>query len=138
MKKILAIAALIMLSYSCINKENDSGYNPDQYEETKMTLEEQERNSPLKFVDIDFKYRKNVWNTFVIQGTITNNATIATYKNPVIRFSFYSKTGRHLGNQDKIWDEYLAPGQSLEVEFREANMSNAKEVRANLINVKPK
>ncbi|PWL24452.1 MAG: hypothetical protein DCO96_13295 [Fluviicola sp. XM-24bin1] len=138
MRGILIITALIFVTLSCVNRIDSSGFSPAEYEETKMTLEEQEKSNPMGFIDIDIQYRKNMWGTFIISGSITNRATIATYKEPVFRFSYYSKTGRLLGNKDKIWDEFLEPGKSLQVEFREPNMSNAQEVRVDLINAKAK
>jgi len=72
------------------------------YEETKLSLEEQEQRNPLKFIEVDGTYRQNFWGSFVMEGTIRNNATVAVYKDPVITFSFYSKTGSHLGDESRV------------------------------------
>ncbi|MDB2656422.1 hypothetical protein N9Y60_00045 [Crocinitomicaceae bacterium] len=136
-KYFIGIVVSLTLSLGCVNKGDGTGFNSEDYEETKMTLEEQEKSSPLDFIEIKFSYRKNMWGTFLMNGSIKNNATVATYKEPVIRFSFYSKTGRHLGDRDRVWDEFLPPGKSLQVEYRETNMSNATEVRVDIIKAQP-
>ncbi|MCK4664130.1 MAG: hypothetical protein KAT68_14780 [Bacteroidales bacterium] len=82
------------------------------YQETKMTLEDKEKQNPTAFLLTDGTYRINLLGEWVLEGTISNSATIATYKDVVLKVDFYSKTETHLGSERHAIYEYFSAGQT--------------------------
>ena len=82
------------------------------YQETKMTLEDKEKQNPTAFLSTDGTYRINLLDEWVLEGTISNSATIATYKDVVLNVAFYSKTETHLGSERHTIYEYFSAGQT--------------------------
>ncbi|CAN5833455.1 hypothetical protein BH11BAC7_BH11BAC7_33380 [soil metagenome] len=104
---------LIFLFFSaCTPHTTPNNYTAAGYEEQKMTLEEQEKQNPLSFLSSDGTYRKNLLGRFVLDGTITNKATVATYKDIVLQIKFYSQTETLLGTKDFSIYEYYPPGST--------------------------
>lgn len=119
MKKI--IPALIMLTFvfaACSNgdKSNDPKAN-DEYQKTKESLGETEKKNPKQFLTVNGYDRKSVIGQLVgirvIKGTVTNKATVATFKDVDVELSFFSKTGALLEKTHEMVYETIAPGNSV-------------------------
>ncbi len=114
MKKI--IPALIMLSFvfaACGGDEKSADKNDkDKYEQTKETLEQTEKKNPKRFLTVEGSDRKNLIGQRVIKGTVSNKATVASYKDVDIELSFYSETGTLLEKDHEVIYETIAPGGS--------------------------
>jgi hypothetical protein len=114
MKYVLfKISCFLLLIVSC-----HGNLSPGSYEEQKMTLEQQEKQSPLLFLSTDGSYRLNFWGRYVLDGTISNTATVATYKDVVIEISFYSKTQTLLETKQYTLYEYYPPGSRKSFELK--------------------
>lgn len=75
------------------NNGGDSRNSSGSYKEKVMSVEDIERSSPLDFLEVNGEYNTNFWgNKFVIKGAIQNTATVASYKDVVLRIIYYSKT----------------------------------------------
>ena len=120
MKNELNFAFTIILSglffclYSCDFASSTSygDYGNDQsYEETKWTLEEKEQENPLSFLSTDGQYwQKRFGKKWIIEGTISNSASIATYKDVVLEIQFYSGTNTFISSTEHIFYEYFPAG----------------------------
>jgi hypothetical protein len=114
MKKI--IPALIILSVvftACGGDEKAADTKAkDKYEETKETMEQTEKKNPKRFLTVEGSDRKNLIGQRVIKGTITNKATVASYKDIDIELSFYSETGALLEKDHEVIYENIAAGNS--------------------------
>lgn len=114
MKKV--IPALILLSFvfiSCGGDEKAADAKAkDKYEQTKETLEQTEKKNPKRFLTVEGSDRKNLIGQRVIKGTISNKATVASYKDVDIELSFYSETGTLLEKDHEVIYETIAPGSS--------------------------
>lgn len=114
MKKI--IPALIMLCFVFIacnsNKKDDPAKDKDKYQQTKETLEQTEKKNPKRFLTVDGHDRKNLIGQRVIKGTVSNKATVASFKDVDIELSFFSKTGTLLEKDHEVVYETIAPGES--------------------------
>jgi len=84
----------------------------DKYEQTKESLEVTEKKNPKRFLSVEGNDRKNLLGQRVIKGTVTNKATVASYKDVDIELSFYSKTGALLEKDHEVIYETIAPGSS--------------------------
>jgi hypothetical protein len=114
MKKI--IPALIMLSFvfaACGGDDKAADKkDKDKYEQTKETLEQTEKKNPKRFLTVEGSDRKNLIGQRVIKGTISNKATVASYKDVDIELSFYSETGALLERDHEVIYETIAAGGS--------------------------
>lgn len=114
MKKI--IPALIFAGFvftACSGDEKAADEKgKDKYEQTKETLEQTEKKNPKRFLTVEGHDRKNLLRQTVIKGTISNKATVASYKDIDIELSFYSKTGALLEKDHEVIYETIAPGGS--------------------------
>ncbi len=114
MKKIFVIlvsASLIFLS--CSESETTKAANEkESYEIAKESLQDKEVKNPQNFLTVTGNDRHNLVGQTVIKGTITNKATVASYKDVDIKLDFYSKTGTLLETDKETVYEIIAPGQS--------------------------
>lgn len=128
-KKII-IVFLLFLSviigglfiFENIKKEHNNEASVDTYKEKEMTIEEIEHSTPTNFLIAEANYNKNFFgNKLKIRGIITNNATIATYKDVVIRVTYFSKTETELGSVDQILYEKFPPNSKTNFELKIEN-----------------
>jgi len=109
MKKLSGILFSIILLAACHSKTSNDGY-----EKSKETLEEQEKENPLRFLSVSNHNKHNLVGKMVIKATIANNAKICIYKDVELELAFYSKTGTLLEkDSETIYDE-ITPGNSIE------------------------
>ncbi len=80
MKKTIVITSVlaILILSSCNSGNSDRPKTP---EELKMELKMQEQSAPTDYLSADGTYKENFWgDKLKISCTITNKATVATYK----------------------------------------------------------
>lgn len=95
----------------CNDKKMSSKQN-DTYEKSKMTIEEIERKTPLKFLSVETKDKRNLIGQTVLKGEIFNKATVVAYKDITIHIAFYSKTNAMLEEDEEVIYETIKPGSS--------------------------
>lgn len=116
-----------LLGYGFLGKLNH-GSADASYIEKVMTVEEIERANPTNFLNADGTFRKNFWgNKFKVNCIITNKATVASYKDAVVRITYYSKTNTELGSKDYTIYEVFPPHSTKTVELK---IDNYKDVSA--------
>ncbi len=110
-----------------INKFNGSGSSSgESYEQKVMTVEEIERLTPTDFLSASGTYKETFWgDKFKVNCVITNKATVATYKDAVVRITYYSKTQTALGSKDYTVYEIFPPTSTKTVELK---IDNYKDV----------
>lgn len=92
------------------SRNNNIVQEEPTYNETKSTLENQERANPLDFLSTNGTYRDQVLGTKkVLEGTISNAATIVTYKDVVLEVTYYSKTNSIIGTETLTLYDYFPP-----------------------------
>lgn len=112
------------------NMSSGSGYssNGDTYQEKVMTIEEIERATPTDFLSASGTYKESFWgDKFKVNVVITNKATVASYKDAVIRITYYSKTETALGSKDYTIYETFPPTSTKTVELK---IDNYKDVNS--------
>lgn len=110
MKIVFASLSLALLATACNSEANELKKQTDRYEQTKLSLEEMEKQSPAKFLSVTESDKKNLLGQRVVKGKITNNARMASFKDVEIKVAFYSKTGVLLEEDVETIYETLAPG----------------------------
>ena len=120
MKKI--IPALILVSFVFAACGSDEKANDektkDKYEQTKETLEQTEKKNPKRFLSVEGDERKNLIRQTVVKGTISNKATVASFKDIDIELSFYSETGALLLKDHEVVYKVVGPNSSENFKYK--------------------
>ena len=142
--KILIIIAIVLLVIvggpSIFNYfNNNGGYGSgDSYQEKVMTIEEIERSQPTNFLSADGTYRETFWgDKFKINCVIKNSATVATYKDAVVRITYYTKTKTKLGSKDYSIYEVFPPNSTKTVELKIENYKDVNSIGWKVISASP-
>jgi hypothetical protein len=125
-----------MIASCNLVEKNKEEKKKQSYEVSKKTIEEIERESPLKFVSVVGKDKKNIIGQTVVKGTIINKATTVAYKNFSIRVSFYSKTGTLLEEDEETIMEQVGPGDEVEFKSKFFAPKDAEEVKLKVVSAK--
>lgn len=112
MKKIIPAFIILSFVFTACNSNDKDARGKDKYEQTKETLEQTEKKTPKRFLTVEGNDKKNLIGQTVIKGTITNKATVASFKDVDVELSFYSKTGALLQRDHEVVYETIAPGNS--------------------------
>lgn len=130
MKHILYIAfiALSVVACNSANSERPS----DKYEAKKKSLEETERENPLQFLRIKGDNHVNLLNQEVVEGEITNKATLAAFKDIEVRITFKSKIGSTIEKAVKTVNEVVPPGESVSFKFKMKKPKGTSDVSVDI------
>jgi len=82
-------------------------------EQIRAELAQSERQSPGQFISGRTGHRRNLIGETVIEGTLNNSATIAVFKDVVLRVDFLSKTNTIITSKDFTIYEIIRPGQTI-------------------------
>ncbi|MBS4063513.1 MAG: hypothetical protein KGZ74_03090 [Chitinophagaceae bacterium] len=109
----------LISDYNDRNNSGSLGGFNTSYERKVMTVEEIEQADPAKFIKADGKYMPTVFGKkFRIFGKVTNNATVAKYKDISIKINYYSETETFLHSEVYVLYEYLTPHMAKEFEIK--------------------
>ena len=138
MKKI--IPALIILSFvfaACGgNDKTAEDKAKDKYEQTKETLGETEKKNPKRFLTVDGSDRKNLMRQTVIKGAITNNATVASFKDIDVELIFYSQTGALLLKDHEVIYKVIGPNSSETFKYKTYAPKGSDSVAMKIVSAK--
>jgi hypothetical protein len=109
--RLFKIVFTCLLSIILFNSCENSYVSPQTYEEKKVSLEDQEKENPSSFLQVKGTFRTNLFGQYVIEGQIINSATVARYKDVVIKIEFKSKTESVIGSTQKTVYEFFNPGE---------------------------
>ncbi len=101
--RLILITIGVIGAYAIINVvfSSNPDSNPSNYYEQKLTIEETENSDPLRFLSVEGNYNESFWGTeFKLKGKVINRASIADYKDLVLRITYYSKTKSAIGTKD--------------------------------------
>ncbi len=111
MRHFFSFLLLMMVIASSCNSSNSERPSA-QYESKKESLADMERGNPLKFLKVNGDSHTNLINKEVVQGTISNSATMAAYKDVEVRITFKDKSGSVIEKNTKIINEVVQPNSS--------------------------
>ena len=110
MKPIFYLLAIFLVAGSCENKNDYDVKAERNYENSKLSLEKTEQQSPDVFLAVKGERKKNILGQSIIKGQLINRAKIVSYKDIDVKLSFYSKTGALLEEDHEVLYETIAPG----------------------------
>jgi hypothetical protein len=109
----------------------------ETYEEKVERILKMEQSQPTKFLNATGTYRENLLGDKIkISCTIENNATSASYKDAVVRVTFFSKTKTILGSEDFTVYEVFNPQNSKTVELKVNNYTDVSTLGWDVIKAK--
>ena len=120
MKKIIPVLIVVSFVFaSCTGDEkSEEAKSKDKYEQTKETLGETEKKNPKRFLSVEGDERKNLIRQTVVKGTITNKATVASFKDIDVELSFYSETGALLLKDHEVVYKLIGPNSSENFKYK--------------------
>lgn len=128
MKTLLFVLSLFLFS-SC---GSDSSYEPT-HEDIKISLEDAEKASPTEFLKANGTYRQNLINQWVLEGTVSNTASLAKYKDVVLKIVYYSKTQTEIGSEEKTLFEYFKPNTKQNFKIKTAGFDGTSSIGFEII-----
>lgn len=133
---ILTVGGFVIIEN--INANYDNGSESETYQEKVMTIEEIERATPTDFLSASGTYKENFWgDKFKVNVVITNNATVASYKDAVVRITYYSKTETALVTKDYTIYETFPPTSTKTVELKIDNYKDVSSLGWDVIQATP-
>ena len=127
---------LIFFVCACNNKGKKQNEKVDDYETSKMTIEEIESKNPKKFLKVEGRDKHNLIGQTVVKGKISNTATVVGYKDVTIKISFFSKTGTLLEEDEETIYNEVKPGGTLEFKSKFYAPKGSSDVKLDIINAK--
>lgn len=137
---LIAGAVLIVIIAALINNSNHSSsiINTESYQEKVMTVEEIERANPAQFLDASGTYKETFFGDKVrVHGTITNNATVAGYKDVVVEIIFYSATETELDRKQYTIYDFFPAHQTKSFELKIVKPQACEKLGWNAVNATP-
>lgn len=101
---------------------------PAKYEEKKASLSSMEQDSPIKFLKVTGSVRGNLMGQTVVEGDISNNATLVTYKNIQLQLSFKDDNGKTIDKQKYVVDDVVKPGASVDYKLKVKHVKGVSAV----------
>ncbi len=130
MRSIIILLVVSAMFMGCHSGEQQPSA---KYEEKKATLEEMERDSPLKFLRVNASHHGNLLNQTVVEGEITNKATLVSYKNIQVQVSFLDKDNAVIEKQKETLDDVVKPGSSMDFKIKTTHVKGASSVTIDII-----
>jgi hypothetical protein len=112
MKKYFSLVIFAAILLFACNENDSSKEKKESYEVTKKELLSKEQKDPTAFISISGHNKKNIVGQTVVRGTLTNKASVASFKDVEIKLTFYSKTKALLETDKETIFEILEPGES--------------------------
>lgn len=91
---------------------------PKTAEELRAELLVQEENAPDEYLKVKGFSRRNFINQLVLEGSISNTATLASFKDPVLSVTWYSKTNTELETKEYRVFELIRAHRSKEFKLK--------------------
>lgn len=117
MKPVFALAIVSLLILSCnqaANKERPSA----QYENKKASLADMERENPMKFLKVNGDSHVNLINKEVVEGTISNQATLAAFKDIEVQVIFKDKGGSVIEKDTRVVNDVVRPNTTVDFKLK--------------------
>ena len=112
MYKLLFALITSATFFSCQSTESKRNSDINSYEVSRENLLSKEKKTPEYFLSVSGHDRRNLFGQTVVRGTVTNKATVASYKDIDVKMDFYSKTGTLLETDHETVYEVIPAGQS--------------------------
>jgi len=114
--------------------ESSSNYNSEPPrektpEELKQELYAKEKKKPKDYLTVSYNLDyKIISGEDVINGTIYNSATMASFKDVVLKVTYSTGTGTELGSKEFVVYKFVYPGSSTSFQIKTYSPQNTKQI----------
>ncbi len=121
------------------NSNNEKPQPPREKtpEELRQELLEKETSSPLDYVTVSYKLDINVHllreSEDIINGTISNSATMATFKDVELQVTFSTKTDAELAKKIYTVYEFIGPNGSKGFQIKVVSPTGTKKIGVKIL-----
>jgi hypothetical protein len=113
-------------------------YVGNSYHNKILTVEEMEFAQPTNFLSAEGKYSENFWGDKInLNCIVTNKATVASYKDIILRVTYYTKTKTSLGTKDYTIYEVFNPNSKKTISLKIENYKNVNSIALEIIKALP-
>jgi len=116
MYKFILFLSLICLVASC--KSDPRIIDTKAYEEQRQSLADKEKTKPLAFLHVKSEHRKNWVGLTVVEGTISNKATVSSYKDVRLKMLCYDKDSKMVEEHEDLLDIIIKPNTNKDFKLR--------------------
>jgi hypothetical protein len=141
MKKVFYTSSLLIISILACGRSEDSSklQTEESYNQKVLSVEETELSQPSSFLRATGNYNKNLLGTKIkVHGTITNSASVATFKDAIVRVAYYSATQTELFNEEYTVYEFFPPNSTIEFDLKIENYKDVESIGLTVISAKAK
>ena len=131
MYKYILFLSLIYCITSC--KSDPTIIDSKAYEEQKQNLTDKEKSKPLAFLHLKSDHRKNWIGQTVIDGAITNTATVCSYKNVRLKMLCYDKSDKMVEEHEDVLDVIIKPNTIKDFKLRYRLPRSADSITVNIM-----
>jgi hypothetical protein len=129
LKSAYIFALLFSLTACGQSGDSSTSITEESYNQKVISVEETELSQPTTFLKADGNYNKNLIGTKIkLHGTITNSASVATFKDAVVQITFYSATQTELFNKNYTIYNYFPPHSTVEFELKTENYKDVESI----------
>jgi len=135
--KLFYLVCIALFCASCSGSDDKDQTVKESYEKTKESLKEKELKNPSMFLHIQGDSKKNLVGQTVIKGKISSTATVAAYKDILIKLDFYSKTKALLESDKETIYMELYPGETQKFKTKYFAPKGTDSVSLSILEAKP-
>ena len=129
LKSAYIFALLFSLTACGQSGDSSTSITEESYNQKVISVEETELSQPTTFLKADGNYNKNLIGIKIkLHGTITNSASVATFKDAVVQITFYSATQTELFNKNYTIYNYFPPHSTVEFELKTENYKDVESI----------
>lgn len=139
LKSAYIFALLFSLTACGQSGDSSTSITEESYNQKVISVEETELSQPTTFLRAGGNYNKNLIGTKLkVHGTITNSASVATFKDAVVQITFYSATKTELFNKNYTIYDYFPPHSTVEFELKTENPRDVESIGMAVISARAK
>ena len=139
LKSAYIFALLFSLTACRQSGDSSTSITEESYNQKVISVEETELSQPTTFLRAGGNYNKNLIGTKLkVHGTITNSASVATFKDAVVQITFYSATKTELFNKNYTIYDYFPPHSTVEFELKTENPRDVESIGMAVISARAK
>jgi hypothetical protein len=96
-----------------------------------------EMESPAAYIKGQIDFRKNLFGSVVLEGTLSNTASVANFKDPLILVTWLSKSNENIGTAQYSVDKYLPAGKTISYKLKVSAPPKVAGVRMSVVSASP-
>jgi hypothetical protein len=137
----LLFLLVVLFSASCRSssgRPDPFQEEPQTYEQKKLSIEQEEQQNPSQFLEAGGNYRTNfLGDKMKVSGYVQSTATVANFKDIVIRVTFYTRTDTEIKSENYTLYEFVNAGKRVNFQWKLAAPSNCEKLGWDVISATP-